>query len=538
MLRLVLLIVTLQFTIGFSQNNQLESAKNAVDTLFFSNQAKGLSISEEMIPLAIAENDTFFSTYFLDQAGELNRMQGNYDRALEQLHKCLKFKVNWEDLKDLSLTHNNLGKTYAQKGLYDLAIYHFFEALKLMEVDANLIGQAFYLNNIAATYDLQHQYKKAIEFYEKSLTIKAELGDEKGMATGYTNLGISYFNLGDYETAVKNHEDAFKVYKSLKDTIRMVRANNNLSRTLIEMNAFDQAYEKLSWSIQQDELLDDQKLRMDIYSNMALVQLKLEKTDSAEFYLERTEEMALESKSYVVLKTVYQLKSDLLQTKGKFKEALENIHLSIQFNDSLINEENIYAVADIQGKYEYEKNKRIISESQLELIENQTTIERQKFKVTLWIGISIALILTVLVFLLLYYNKQRNNKLLEGQMALISIRNKKLDELNHEIKLQLDKTKISLVEKEELLNNVFQKAKTKTLPPELLSLSKREMEVLSHLALGWTDDQLAEKLFVSKSTIKTHLRRIYSKLLVRGRTEAVNIAHKYDLIGEVLVEKN
>ena len=60
------------------------------------------------------------------------------------------------------------------------------------------------------------------------------------------------------------------------------------------------------------------------------------------------------------------------------------------------------------------------------------------------------------------------------------------------------------------------------------------MEVLSYLALGWTDEQLAEKLFVSKSTIKTHLRRIYSKLLVRGRAEAVAIAHKHNIVGEVV----
>jgi ATP/maltotriose-dependent transcriptional regulator MalT len=154
-----------------------------------------------------------------------------------------------------------------------------------------------------------------------------------------------------------------------------------------------------------------------------------------------------------------------------------------------------------------------------------------------WVALSVFLIVAVFVFVVLYFFKQKNAQLLKGQMALIDGRNKYLNALNQTIKTELDRTQISLEEKEELINNVFIKSKTTELPPELLSLSKRETEVLSYLALGWSDDQLAEKLFVSKSTVKTHLRRIYSKLLVRGRAEAVSIAHKYDLVGNLSEEE-
>jgi len=149
-----------------------------------------------------------------------------------------------------------------------------------------------------------------------------------------------------------------------------------------------------------------------------------------------------------------------------------------------------------------------------------------------WVGLSIFLVVATLIFIVLYYLKQKNTQLLSGQLALIAARNNTLRELNKTIKSELDQTQISLEEKEAVLNNVFSSSKTKELPPEIMALSKREMEVLSYLALGWSDDQLAEALFVSKSTIKTHLRRIYGKLLVRNRAEAVSVAHKFDLIGE------
>ena len=56
---------------------------------------------------------------------------------------------------------------------------------------------------------------------------------------------------------------------------------------------------------------------------------------------------------------------------------------------------------------------------------------------------------------------------------------------------------------------------------ETENLSAREQEILSHLAKGYRYKEIADKLFISKETVRTHLRNIYEKLQVRSRTEAV-----------------
>jgi DNA-binding NarL/FixJ family response regulator len=56
---------------------------------------------------------------------------------------------------------------------------------------------------------------------------------------------------------------------------------------------------------------------------------------------------------------------------------------------------------------------------------------------------------------------------------------------------------------------------------ETENLSSREMEILSYLARGYNDKEIADKLFLSIKTVRTHLRNIYKKLHVRSRTEAV-----------------
>jgi ATP-dependent transcriptional regulator len=57
-------------------------------------------------------------------------------------------------------------------------------------------------------------------------------------------------------------------------------------------------------------------------------------------------------------------------------------------------------------------------------------------------------------------------------------------------------------------------------------LSSREIEVLQALVYGLTNKEIGEKLFISVSTVKTHIINIYSKLGVKNRVEAVNEGRK------------
>ena len=63
-----------------------------------------------------------------------------------------------------------------------------------------------------------------------------------------------------------------------------------------------------------------------------------------------------------------------------------------------------------------------------------------------------------------------------------------------------------------------------------LEISEREYEVLEKLAEGLSNQEIADRLFVSANTVKTHLARLYSKLEVSRRTQAVNKAKTLRLI--------
>lgn len=63
-----------------------------------------------------------------------------------------------------------------------------------------------------------------------------------------------------------------------------------------------------------------------------------------------------------------------------------------------------------------------------------------------------------------------------------------------------------------------------------LGISKREHEVLILMAQGLSNQEVADKLFVSLNTVKTHSSKLFEKLNVQRRTQAVQEAKKLGLI--------
>jgi len=57
--------------------------------------------------------------------------------------------------------------------------------------------------------------------------------------------------------------------------------------------------------------------------------------------------------------------------------------------------------------------------------------------------------------------------------------------------------------------------------PHLRELTEREMEILQSVATGYTDKEIATRLDLSFSTVRSHLQSVYTKLHVRSRTEAI-----------------
>ena len=63
-----------------------------------------------------------------------------------------------------------------------------------------------------------------------------------------------------------------------------------------------------------------------------------------------------------------------------------------------------------------------------------------------------------------------------------------------------------------------------------LGITARELEILGLIATGLSNREIANRLFVSENTVKTHASRVFDKLGARRRTQAVQIGKESRLI--------
>jgi LuxR family maltose regulon positive regulatory protein len=90
------------------------------------------------------------------------------------------------------------------------------------------------------------------------------------------------------------------------------------------------------------------------------------------------------------------------------------------------------------------------------------------------------------------------------------------------------------IEKEyttDLLSAVEKTAGIAQPPPKLLNepLTTREMEVLKLIEAGCSNQEIAEKLVISFTTVKRHISNIYTKLDAKSRTQAIAIGKELKL---------
>lgn len=150
----------------------------------------------------------------------------------------------------------------------------------------------------------------------------------------------------------------------------------------------------------------------------------------------------------------------------------------------------------------------------------------RKHKATILYGISLALLVVLLKWLeLRFIILDHSFEIYIGFIALI------FTALGIWLALKLSKPKVEtvVVEKEVIVSRNENFALNTSLISQL-ELGKRELEILSLMAQGHSNQEIAENLFISVSTVKTHIQNLFEKLEVKRRTQAVEKAKRLNLI--------
>lgn len=148
----------------------------------------------------------------------------------------------------------------------------------------------------------------------------------------------------------------------------------------------------------------------------------------------------------------------------------------------------------------------------------------RNYKIVLLYGVSLAALLFVMRWL--EFRVMMINHSTEIYMAVLAL---VFTGLGIWLALNLAKPKTVVVEK-----TVYAEIAADFVRDEhavaAFGLSKREIEVLELMASGLSNGEIAERLFVSLNTIKTHTSKVFEKMEVSRRTQAVELAKRKGII--------
>ncbi len=388
----------------------------------------------------------------------MNEMMGKYDKAIEIYMEVIDFFKRKNDSLQLANSFSNLGVAYESMENAEKSIEYHKKALRIRRIIKDTINVGYSLNNIGVVFtEILKDVDSALVYYTMAHNIFKGTEALWESATVSANIGHIYVDLKQYDEAEKYFNYSFKIF----DSIKIVQGKAELLRSFGQLyfaKGEDQrAIESLNESLKLNEKAENKKEILEINR---------------------------------ILSKIYISRSD-------YASAISTMQTVTELSDSLLNIEKQKAIADIETKYQVkEKNKTI----EVLRLEEQLHIKQIRNQTVLIGSLSVIFVLLIIV----YNFKTRQNKLNQKQLRL---------ELQNYL-LRIDEMQTEIDEKGDC--NKFSEEKLKE-----FDLSERETEVLKLIAQGFKNIEIADKLFVSQNTIKTHIKNIYVKLDVKNRVEAL-----------------
>ncbi|RUA12719.1 MAG: hypothetical protein DSY82_00470 [Flavobacteriia bacterium] len=434
----------------------------------------------------------------LNKKGVNARYNDQYLKSLK-LHKeaLTHYDKSW-DIKSKIKNLNSLGVTYRRLNIEEEAIKYYLQALELSEkIDFNK-SIAIALNGIGNAFVTLNKYDEAIKYFNLALHMETLIDSERGKGYDYSNLGEAYMYKKEYDTAFYYHSKALEIANRSKRKTDKAIIYSSIGLMFQHKGELDKALDYYTKAIPILEKYKSKRLLSFSLINAGIVYMDLKQYKKAEEYITSGLKLAKEINSKDNILQGYQAMSDLFETKGKYKDALENYKLMTVYHDSIFNIQSENNMMAMNIKYDSEKKDQQIQQLHLE-----SKIQKGRSLLQfLAIGF---LILLVLFFY--FYNRLR---LKNQQLQIDQMRNNIEEYIDH----------ISQLENEDCRNKKVDLSEK----IEKYGLSTREAEVLKYISQGMKNQEIADKMFVSLSTIKTHTKNIFDKMDVRNRIEAVRKA--------------
>jgi len=445
----------------------------------------------------------------LNQLGRLYILTENYPQAEQYLLNALEKMKSHFPREDPSPLLGQLVRVYEKLGDIEKMLEVNLQLFDIAKEKSDLVVIAERMNDLGYNYAALGDHEKALRFFQNAYYTNSLINQpEYKKALGLMNIGITFEHLGRDQTAIDTLISALKIWEKEKNQSRVSELNQVIARIYLHLKDFNNAekfarpslkaaqeandplalsksYETYSLIYQEsddfEEALYYHKKFLALNDSLQKLELARERLlTQREFNAERAEkELSLiladrEMKDLMVRqmhleKEASQREIVLLRSNQELQElekerALQGLKLTQQELDAekkdheieyLQQQQEMQRLALARKEAEEKEQKKTIQllEQQGQLKEQQ--LERTSLRRKLSV-MTIGLLIVILILIIMgYFQKRKDNKLLSRQKESILKINKELEEKNVQIARQRDEIKQSFSE----LENTIEKLK-------------------------------------------------------------------------------
>lgn len=407
----------------YKDDTERANAWHAIGTayIYFPDFEDSKVYLDSALAMRLRLNDTLGSAKTLNNLGLLHFNEGKYRNAIEYYRRSIEKRKQSRDLKGIVNSYMGIGNSYRSLGEFEEAYKHFNEGLQVAEVlkDDDQVASAYI--NIAILYSDQKRYSEALVYQLDALEIKERSGSKKSIASAMSNVGTTYMNLKNYGEALHFLLQSLKLREEINDQKGMGTTCNNIAELFLDMGEYKKAQEYCERSLQIREDAGDRPGIASTLSNLATIYEKVGRIQDAVNTLEQSKDIFEELESKTLLVATYKALSSLYAKQNNYRQAWEYQVKYADLNDTLFQEDTFRQMAELQTKYDSEKQKK-----QLELLEKENQLKEQKAKNVyyLLIAFSVAALIIGYILYTRYKLKQRANEKLAGAYKEIEEKNK------------------------------------------------------------------------------------------------------------------
>ncbi len=433
-------------------------------------------------------------------------IKSDFDNTLKYFDKSRKIYLNLSDSINYAKALVNIGVVKEINSKYKESVDLYLKSLHYFKTDKD---KAFVYNNLGVVYQKMLNAEKSLDYYKKSLKIKQK-NNLKSTASTLVNIGSVFDNMkNNNDSALYYYKQAQEIYNKMSLNTEKLRLETvtlaaNIGDIYISKNKLKLADLYLTKSLKMFIKYKNERGQALVYNQLAKLRMRQEKLKEAKNLVEKAlaKSYTLDDKNTIL--EIYDNYSKINEALQNYKEANAILRKYISLKDSVLKDETQNKVAQLEQEYFLkDKNQKI----QILKLKSKN-LQRKSLLQLLFITFLVILIV-VLFFLFKINNKKKQ---LELQQMRSDIRNyvMQLEEVKEQNRNLIEAKQNEEINEETQIRNKLKQ----------FDLTEREIEVMLYISKGYKNAEIAEKMFVSINTIKTHTKNIFIKLDVRNRIEA------------------